>query len=121
MDGIDLEWIWRLAESDFRLDFADFFPPDPDHPVIEKRVHCKKTAIREGPNKATYAREAVPAGADTNRYGNEFRRRMVSIDTLGVGFKDNASTAIRAASSFASPFLNALPFPSSLPLTVRDE
>jgi len=40
---------------------------------------------------------------------------------LGVGFEVSASTAIRAASSCASPFLYPLPFPSSLPLTARGE
>ena len=55
------------------------------------------------------------------RYGNELRRRRVSINILGGGFEDSVLTAIRAASSIASPFLRALPFPSSLPLTAGGE
>jgi len=46
---------------------------------------------------------------------------MVSIDILGAGFKESAPIAIRAASSCAAPFLYPLPFPSSLPLTVKHE
>lgn len=57
----------------------------------------------------------------SQRYGNEFRRRTVNIGILGGGLGASARSAFRAASSSAFPFLRALPFPNSLPLTVGDE